>query len=302
MTAAAESSSFTSAGNGSRPLADDVADRVGYRQFGAATGDDALELAGRREVVQQFAHEERRSAALVVHTSSEAQHAVAGKVGGQWLDESDDVLRRQRAELDARHGSPSADFGEELVERLRRADLVRAVAHEEDDARIGHVAHEVPEQLHGRSRSPLRILDGQHDRSVLRQPVEELGNGLEEVEAGRRGAVVEAADRRCREERPERSVSTVDREAYVVIRSGEVAQRHRERLIRHGQLAVARAGQNECTVGVRELRGLCEQPGLAHAGLARDQNRGRGSAPGFHAPLQHGGDRGGAPDEGEPAV
>ncbi len=121
-----------------------------------------------------------------------------GRVGFGGEDPGDlaaDLGVGEAVQLDPADGAQPVEFGEQGAQRVAAVDVVGAVGGEDDQAAGAQRAQEVGEEVPGGGVGPVQVLQGEHDRAVggdaLQQPCgefEEAGGAVLVVAAGAGGA------------------------------------------------------------------------------------------------------------------
>jgi hypothetical protein len=260
----------------SETLTDDVPHRIGDGEpVTGAPLDQSGQLAGRGEVVEELAHEERAAGALLADPAGEGRDAVGPGARGPGADQGGDVVDLQGREVDGRGRGQAVDLGEQVPQRVARRHVLGPVAAEQQQSGGGGAADEVAEQLDGRPAGPLEVVQDEDDRLDLGQALDEAEHGLEQVVPGRGGGVVDPAGASGREQGAQRPRPLVDRGAQLLVVVGHLGEGRDERMERHRQVAVGGAGQHPGPVGVGPLGHLGQQSGLAHARVGGHQHDAR---------------------------
>ena len=235
------------------PDAEDVAQ--GRREAGSRPGGH--ELLGVERVALR-AREHRLEQAGIHRVPDDA-----GELLGQ-------LPLRERPQVDPLDTAGAHELGQQRAQRVRAADVVDSIGADDQDALALQVAHEEADQVARRGIGPVEVLQDQQDRTVrprTRQPVEHqrlqpcgwLSGQLLGDRSGQRRRVI--------------------RGVGLVV---EVAHRARHR--QQGDRGVLETGtltpRDAHAVGRRQRDQLREQPALADARLAADQDNARRAVPG----------------------
>jgi hypothetical protein len=161
---------------------------------GAALGDDAGDpLGGLRQRLDPYEQQ-------IAQAVAEAGAAALGDAAGEFLDEEGvavgagedpvdegrgglgvedpgdlgaDLGAGEPGELQAPHGAHPVEFGEEGPQRVAAVDVVGAVGGEDDEPAAGERAQQITEEFAGRAVGPVQVLQGDDERAVLREPLQQ---------------------------------------------------------------------------------------------------------------------------------
>ena len=207
-------------------------------------------------------------------------------------DEPLDLARVEAGQRDDARDAATAPLGQGLGEGRVRVSAARG---RDDDHRFDRVAVEhVAEQMYRRRRRPVRIVDDEHERRVARRDREGArqrseqdvarGVGIRCSRLGERGY----AQLQIGKEGGERPGSAADILQHRLGIVAEKAVEHlRKRLIRQQRLLVAAAGQNDCVALAGRRHDFADQPRLADAGFAVDDDETPPESDAFDRVLQH---------------
>ena len=281
-----------------QPGLDGVSHRLRRREAGRA--QDGRPPAS-DQVAPHLAEEERVAPGLV------AQHGGqrSGPAGGDTTlphQEVGDVLGVQAGEVESTDAVQPVERGDRMGERLRAVRLGRTVRGEHEDPGVRGLLHDVPEQLQCRAPGPVQVLEHQHDRP--------LGGGRPQGDHGRvveppavlRGAAARALAGQRRQPVGQRGRVLAGgrpgqrQPAAAQVRDESVERLH-ERLVRRPELLDAASEEDRAAPLVQDRRDLGEQPGLAAAGVATDEDQLPGPGGGLVPDLLEHGKLAGAPDE-----
>ena len=261
-----------------QPAQDHLADVVGQAEALQVVGPGARHLDARvLEMTEHFLDEERVPLRLVVQR--------ARKVGRRRpADPQPDQPRRialgEAGELDLLQQPLVAqvrDRGREALARL----LGRAVGADDRQPARPRRASQVTQQHQRRTVGPVQVVDHDQHRARVRQVAEQSDDGFEQPVALRLGVPLvgrpqlrepptQHRDQPCElgAVLPHGRAQLVERRLHDV-----VAESLQERLERDQRLLRSAAREHQRPVRVRALRGLGEQPGLADAGVAAEQQQ-----------------------------
>ena len=248
-------------------------DRIGHRQLIARRAlECTFQLARRGEVAEQFAGEERTAAALPVHQSRDLVHTCAGCRRGECSDHVGDVDVVEHVEADPGGGGGRAHRGEQLAGRMRWCEVLVAIRGDEEQASVGQFLHEVLQQQQRRRRGPLDVVDHEEHRVQPGESTNERDDGVEQLEPRHRRLDLGMARRAAGEQASERTGSLRHREGERIVECRGLPERHGERVVGDGQVAVAGAREHDRSLGVGDRRRMRDQPRLAEAGRSRDED------------------------------
>ena len=193
-------------------------------------------------------------------------------------DQLGDLVAVEAHEIETMRGARPVELGEHRSQRMAAVQVVGAEGPDHEDARVAQVAGKEHEEVAGRVIGPVQVFEDEQRRHMVAEPLQ----GREQVfEQGR--AVVDIvgpdASRELREEAGEGGLRVADHRG---LRCGveppvQVAERLHDRTERHRPVDEfeARADRDESAAGLDMGTQLGDEAGLAHAGLAADQERGR---------------------------
>ena len=214
------------------------------------------------------------------------------ELGRELGDQVPDGALGQRAELDPADVAQSRPLGDLTAQRVAAVQVVGAVGDHQAGARDG-AGEEEGEHVAGRLVGPVGVLDHEQERSPTggldEQDVQRLeefravqgaaGGLLREIAGEHSAAGLEAGQRR---------VDGGDLGDEVGLVGGEAPEDLGEGEVRQGAVAEVEAvpGDDLPALGEGDVAQLRQQPGLAHPGVAAEQDR-RGGATGA-GPRGHG--------------
>ncbi len=197
-------------------------------------------------------------------------------------------------EVDALGAAGALQLGQPRAHRVAAVQLVRADGQGQGDALGAQAAHEVGDGVAGRRVGPVEVLDDEQQRLALAQAMDDAQDGLQQARLGPLGLGADARAGRLRlargqvrgerrdepgQVRPIRTDDVQPRLGRQVV--GQAAQGFDQRAV--GQTALAdvgaRAAQHAHPVRLGHRGQLGDQPGLADAGLAGDEQVGRACPP-----------------------
>ena len=235
---------------------------------------------------EQLLGEERVAAAALVEAGDEG---TIGRTAEDARELVADLARGERGELDALHLPAAAELGEEAEEQMALVQLVRAIGAEQHDAPVRQVAHQEPQHVAGRLVRPVQVLerdDGDHVRGDALDQAEHLE--VEDGLGGGGGCVASglalAAEPEVGDEVPDGRSRRTDDAVELVGGQGPQPRPERsdERVV--GPRTIAEVDtptlEEAHPGGLGAPSKLREQPGLADAGLAPDDDRADRPRPG----------------------
>ena len=84
-----------------------------------------------------------------------------------------ELLRREARQLDQAHVRVTGELRQQRPQRMAAMELVRAVRADHQQALAAHRARQEADERAGGAVSPVEVLDHEHHRRVLREPVEQ---------------------------------------------------------------------------------------------------------------------------------
>jgi hypothetical protein len=191
----------------------------------------------------------------------------------------------QPRQFDPADAAQPVELGEEGAQRVAPVDVVRAVRREDDQPRGVHRSVEIAEEFAGGAVRPVQVLQGDDDRTAGGQPFQQLCRQFEEAGAAvllvvRLGAGGPGAAGRGRQigqqtrqlRLPARCGGGHLRLSEGAVQAAQGGGEGRERQPVRAQFEAA----SDCRGGSGRARGaqeLLQQPALAHARLAGQQQR-----------------------------
>nr|WP_264674201.1 hypothetical protein [Nocardioides lijunqiniae] len=182
--------------------------------------------------------------------------------------------RRQRHPVDPAQPGPLRDLA---AQRVAAVQVVGAVGGDDRDGAVELAGEEEAEHVAGGPVGPVGVLDDQQERAALGGGLEHRVHGAEEVGAVERLGVVAGGGRQdaaARLEAGERGVDGRHLADDVGQVEGEATEHLGEREVGQGAVAEveAVAGDDLPALGDRQVAQLEQQPRLADAGVAREQD------------------------------
>ncbi len=211
-----------------------------------------------------------------------------------------DLVAAEAAQLDPAHRPDPVPAGDHAPQRMRAVQLVRAIGQHEIHARVAQAAHEQRDEVERRAIGPVEVLEDEHERPVGAEADDRAEDQLEQLRGLDRPVVERRAAVELGDEPPELGAGRAEQalERRVVLLERQRAQRLDERRERHALAELdAAADEHPRAVLGRAPPRLLEQPRLAHAGLAADQDDGRLPRGGVGGRLGEHGQLGDAADE-----
>ncbi len=231
---------------------------------------------GLAQVAHELADEERVAGRIAVHLARERAAGRVDRVAGELLDQVDDVALAEPAQGQARHARLPEEVAEELAPGVVGGDVGVAVGPEDHQPAPGRRADQVPEQEQRRPVGPVQVVEDHEHRTVLGRGREQRLHGREQpvavgVGIGRRrrrpgGDPLVQAGHQARE------LGGVGTQQAPRGDLRVVAENLPPRVVRDPLILVAAPVEDERLVGHRDLGRLGDQPGLADARLARDDD------------------------------
>ncbi|MGY2701401.1 hypothetical protein ACVW2K_000985 [Nocardioides sp. HB32] len=200
-------------------------------------------------------------------------------VGDELRDEGAHRVVGQRRQRDAAHAPEAGPLRHLAAERVAAVQVVGAVRRDQGHRAAERAGEEEAEHVAGRLVGPVEVLDDEEERRLGGGRLEERVDGLEQLAAIERVAVVAglAHHPAAGLETGERRVGGGDLVDDVGQVGGDPAEHLGEREVRQGRVAEVEAVAREHLPALREgeVAELGEQPGLADAGVAREEHGGR---------------------------
>jgi hypothetical protein len=195
------------------------------------------------------------------------------------LELTRDLRAAEALELDALHRPDALPSGDERAQRMAAVQLVGAEADDHEHAVRVERAHEQGHEVERRAIGPVEVLDHEHERALGGEPLDHADDQLEQTgraavaqrrRAGRAvGVEVGQHLRQLGAGRPDEGIELLGgRIAH------ERAERVRERAERQALAAHldATAREHPGARRARALGRLLDEPRLAHAGLAAEED------------------------------
>jgi hypothetical protein len=187
----------------------------------------------------------------------------------------------ERGELDALHPTGPFELGEERQERVAPVELVRAVAHDEEDGAVADVPDEEAEEVASGPVGPVEVLHDEGDRRTLGEAAQHTEDELEQAPLGRadreRCARLDLEGPQVRDEPRQLGSGGADDRVEGLGRRGpdEAAERLDDRGVRNGAFAEVHrsAAEDEPASLADDPADVLDEAGLADAGLAGDEDR-----------------------------
>ncbi|GAB3942000.1 hypothetical protein GCM10027614_28280 [Micromonospora vulcania] len=217
-----------------------------------------------------------------------------GRLGAEQVGEDRrGAVAVQPAQLDPLHAPGPVQLGEERTQWVPALQLVGAVGADQQQPARPCGPDQEPDEVAGGPVGPVQILDHQHQRLNVGEPLEQLGDQVEQVSARGLGERRGGGDGQRRRHPAQLRQQAGELRLVPGEDLGAVGPQHRaqgggERGERQAGLAELQALPDEHPrAGLGGVPGeLLQQPGLADPGLAADQHGAGlpGPGPGQRAP------------------
>lgn len=166
-----------------------------------------------------------------------------------------------------------ASVGEQLAQRMRCLEVAFAIGAHDEEALVVVLLDQMAKEQDGRSSRPVQVLHHEHQRVRPREPAHQCRHGVEQLESGQHRLRFTGVRGAAREQSCQRARPGGDRSVERLIETRCGAERHRQRLVRHIDVAAAQAAEHDRAALVSELGAMRDEAGLADSGLATHQHQ-----------------------------
>ncbi len=220
------------------------------------------------QVPEHLLDEERVAVRVLVDGPDERRRR---RVPGVRRDQRADVARAQALEGHPLDQPVAAQVGQQLGERMRRADLRVAERAEDQQRGVARCAGDVPEQVERAAVGPVQVVEHERERGAAGDVVQQRRDRLEEQVALQLG-IPRAGRGRRRQlgDHPRELPGAGHRGDPLPVEPG-AAQRLHERLVGDQHLLLAR-GVEHGAVGLGEVGELAREARLADARIAGEHD------------------------------